>query len=196
MTDALAALRVGFLGKLPARGDFCMRGLPRGFCDAWDAWLATVMPGSREILGEAWLPAWLEAPIWRFALPPGQCGQEAAMGVLLPSVDRAGRHWPLALAATLPDLRVAPAPHEAWLDALEEAGLDAVLSDAPPERIAERLAAAPPAFAPDGVAGCWWTAGAPRVAPRRFAAGALPGAAAFAAMLDDASHPGLQGGLP
>jgi type VI secretion system protein ImpM len=194
MPDAVAAARVGFLGKLPARGDFCMRGLPRGFCDAWDAWLAAVMPGSREILGPGWLPAWLEAPIWRFALPPGQCGGEAVTGVLLPSVDRAGRHWPLTLAAIIPELGAAPAPEDGWLDTLEAAGLEAVLSDATPDDIAALLAVAPPAFAPDGAAASWWTAGAPRVAPRRFAAGALPGPAAFAAMLDNA--PRLPGGDP
>ncbi|WP_137181636.1 type VI secretion system-associated protein TagF [Roseomonas sp. AR75] len=185
MTDALAEVRIGFLGKLPARGDFCMRGLPRGFCDAWDGWLAEVMPGSREILGETWLAAWLEAPVWRFALPPGQCGAEAVAGLMLPSVDRAGRHWPLTLAAVTPDLRVAPAVDEAWLGVLEDAGLEAVLSDATPDRLAERLVAAPPAFTPDGAAAQWWTQGAPRVAPRRFAAGALPSTAAFAAMLSD-----------
>ncbi|MGG5823964.1 type VI secretion system-associated protein TagF [Falsiroseomonas sp. HW251] len=178
--------RLGFSGKLPARGDFVARGLPRSFAEPWDAWLAEVMTGSRVILGESWLPAWLEAPIWRFALPAGFCGPDAVTGVMLPSVDRAGRHWPLTLAAVLPGLPGAPLPDAAWLDALEQAGLDAVMADATPERIEEALAAAPPAVVAGGEA-AWWTDGAPRVQPRRVALGALPGAQAFAGMLDDAA---------
>jgi len=180
-------VRLGFMGKVPARGDFVARGLPRSFAEPWDAWLAEAMSGSRAILGEAWLPAWMEAPIWRFALPGGQCGPDAAAGVVLPSVDRAGRHWPLTLAAAIPAQFAAPAPPAEWFDALEAAGLEAVLSDATPERIEELLAAAPAAFGRGGSAGAWWTAGAPRVAERHFTAGALPGPAAFASMLDDAA---------
>jgi type VI secretion system protein ImpM len=183
MPALTAAARLGFAGKLPARGDFVARGLPRGFLEAWDAWLGSVIPGSREILGEAWLPAWMEAPIWRFALPGGQAGPDAVAGVLLPSVDRAGRHWPLTLAAVLPGQVAAPVPDPAWFEALEALGLDAVLSDADPEQLEARL----PAFteslaeAPHG----WWTVGAPRVAARHLPLGALPGPAAFAHMLDD-----------
>jgi type VI secretion system protein ImpM len=181
-----AAMRIGFLGKLPARGDFVTRGLPRGFAEAWDSWLAEAMSGSRAILGEAWLPAWLEAPIWRFALPAGHCGPDAVAGVMLPSVDRSGRHWPLTLAAVVPGFAGAPIPNDAWLAVLEDAGLEAVMSDAEPDRVAERIALAPAGFGFGGGSGNWWTEGAPRVAPRRFAAGALPGPAAFAKMLQDA----------
>jgi type VI secretion system protein ImpM len=177
---------LGFAGKLPARGDFVARGLPRSFREPWDAWAASVMPASRARLGEEWLPAWL--PVWRFALPPGLCGPAAATGVWLPSVDRAGRHWPLAVAAVLPGLAGVPAPEDAWLDALEEAGVEAVMGDAAPEALEAMLAplaAGAPGACLEGTGGAWWTAGAPRVAPRRFAAAALPEAARFAAMLSD-----------
>lgn len=180
---------LGFLGKLPARGDFVARGLPRSFREPWDAWAAAMMPASRALLGEDWLPAWLEAPVWRFALPPGLCGPAAATGVWLPSVDRAGRHWPLTLAAVLPGVAGAPAAAGPWLDALEEVGIAAVMEDAGPEALEARLAplaAGAPGLCLDGAGGAWWTAGAPRVAPRRFAAAALPEAAGFAAMLSDA----------
>lgn len=180
-----SAAFVGFLGKLPARGDFVARGLPRGFAEAWDAWLAQVLTGSRAILGADWLPAWMEAPVWRFALPAGQCGPDAVAGVMLPSVDRSGRHWPLTLAAVLPGFPGAPMPDPAWIEAVEGAGYDAVLSDLGPEEVAARLAAAPPSFGSGGGSATWWTDGSPRVAPRRFSAGALPGPAAFAGMLQD-----------
>ena len=59
----------GFYGKLPARGDFVRAGLPRDFTDPWDDWLQSVIAGSRSLMGDAWLPAFLEAPVWRFTLP-------------------------------------------------------------------------------------------------------------------------------
>ncbi|MGH7057613.1 MAG: type VI secretion system-associated protein TagF, partial [Acetobacteraceae bacterium] len=57
----------GFFGKLPARGDFVRAGLPASFITPWDGWIAGALIASREILGSEWLPAWLEAPVWRFA---------------------------------------------------------------------------------------------------------------------------------
>ena len=90
------------IGKLPARGDFVRAGLPRDFTDPWDDWLQSVMAGSRALMGEAWLPAFLEAPVWRFTLPPGMCGEQAVLGLMLPSVDKAGRYFPLTFAALQP----------------------------------------------------------------------------------------------
>ena len=75
------AVIAGFYGKLPARGDFVRAGLPRDFTDPWDDWLQTVVAGSRALMGEAWLPAFLEAPVWRFTLPRGMCGPQT------PTVD-------------------------------------------------------------------------------------------------------------
>ena len=174
----------GFHGKLPARGDFVGRGLTRSFTAPLDAWLSDALTGSRAILGSAWLAAFLEAPIWRFALPPGQCGPDAAVGLLLPSVDRAGRYFPLSFAALGP---LDPAAAASWLDICEGLGRAALERDATPEVLEAGLAAAspPPAGAPASV-GIWWTEGSPRVGARRFTSGALPSAAAFAAMLDDA----------
>ena len=57
------------------------------------------MAGSRTAMGDDWLPAFLESPVWRFALPRGLCGERAALGLMLPSVDRAGRYFPLTFAA-------------------------------------------------------------------------------------------------
>jgi type VI secretion system protein ImpM len=111
----------GFFGKIPARGDFVRAGLPRSFTDPWDAWLEAVIAGSREVLGKRWLPAWMEAPIWHFALPAGQCGPAPVLGVWMPSVDAAGRHFPLTLAR----VGVLPADQAGWLTAAVAAGLRA-----------------------------------------------------------------------
>lgn len=100
-----AEARLGFYGKLPAKGDFLGRRLPRSFVDAWDAWLQDAVGRSREAMGESWLDSYLTSPLWRFALSPGLCGPDAAAGVMMPSVDRVGRYFPLALAMPVPDCR-------------------------------------------------------------------------------------------
>jgi type VI secretion system protein ImpM len=190
----------GFFGKIPARGDFVRSGLPGGFVAAWDAWLQEVIPVSRELLGEDWLPAWLEAPIWRFALQRGLCGDGAVLGVWMPSVDRAGRHFPLTLAAIVPGATAESLAENGaeWLAAAQRAGLDAVASDATPEQLAVALSEAPcfddgndltaePATmsATGGGASRWWTEGAPLVAARTLATSGLPDGPTFTAMLDD-----------
>lgn len=92
----------GFHGKIPARGDFLTTNLPRSFVDPWDSWLQAGIAASREQLGEAWLNRYLESPIWRFVLTPGTCGPWPWAGVLMPSVDKVGRYFPLTIADTLP----------------------------------------------------------------------------------------------
>ena len=171
----------GLFGKLPARGDFVCRNLPGSFVSAWDAWLAGVLADSRARLGAAWLPAFLEAPVWRFALAPGVCGPAAACGVWLPSVDRAGRYFPLALVGMVP---LAP---PGWFEAGEAAGR-AALADATPEDVLQHLPPlrADPAGGPAS-GSRWWTAGSPRVRPGQCALPGLPDAATFARMLDEAA---------
>ena len=135
MSDPVA---VGFYGKLPARGDFVRAGLPRDFTDRWDEWLQSVLAGSRALMGEAWLPAFLEAPVWRFALPAGMCGERAVLGLMLPSVDRAGRYFPLTFAALHGGL-AETAEGDAWLDRCEAVGRDALEQDTPPQEISDML---------------------------------------------------------
>jgi type VI secretion system protein ImpM len=113
----------GYHGKLLAKGDFITRRLPRGFLDPWDSWLQDVVGGSRARMGEAWLDAYLTSPIWRFALSAGLCGDGAAAGVLMPSVDRVGRYFPLtivAMLATGDDLLAMPVAAAGWFGKAEE----------------------------------------------------------------------------
>jgi len=113
----------GYHGKLPAKGDFVTRRLPRGFLDPWDSWLQDAIGGSRARMGEGWLDAYLTSPIWRFALSAGLCGEAATAGVVMPSVDRVGRYFPLTIAALLPvgvDLLAVPVAAAAWFDTSEE----------------------------------------------------------------------------
>ena len=97
-----AAGPVGVFGKLPALGDFLLRGLPAGFADPWHGWLADGLATCREMLGDGWLAAYLEAPVWRFALAGDACGPDPVTGVLMPSVDAVGRYFFLTLASPAP----------------------------------------------------------------------------------------------
>lgn len=93
--------RTGFFGKVTSHGDFVARRLPPEFQQPWDAWLQAGLQASKEALGTGWLATYLSSPIWRFALAPGVCGAQARAGLLMPSVDRVGRHFPLTLARAL-----------------------------------------------------------------------------------------------
>ena len=118
----IAAPQPGFFGKLPARGDFVGRRLDDAFRHAFDTWLQRSIATSKRQLGHAWLPAYLNTPIWRFVLGPGLCGQAPSAGVMIPSVDRVGRYFPLILAVQLPGcLSPGSLFHSArtWFDAAE-----------------------------------------------------------------------------
>ncbi len=92
---------VGFYGKLPTLGDFVSRRLSAQFIQAWDQWLQEALAESRAQLGDDWLNSYLVSPLWRFVLSPGIAGQGGWVGLLMPSVDRVGRYFPLTLARSL-----------------------------------------------------------------------------------------------
>ena len=171
--------------------------MPRSVLDPWDAWLQRVLTQSRALLGEAWEPAWLEAPVWRFALPANQCGPDPLCGVLLPSVDRAGRYFPLTIA------RLGGLNH-AFLEAAEAAGRAAIADDWPPSCLLDCLSVPAPeadgasqkeGLSPEAVEpsaeGWWWTTGGPHPRAGRLVCLTLPEAATFGAMLLDPCEKGL-----
>jgi type VI secretion system protein ImpM len=183
----------GLFGKLPARGDFVRENLPRDFTDAWDAWWERSLAGTQQRPREEWIASWLEAPVWRFVLPPGLCGRNGVLGLWLPSVDKAGRYSPLTIAAVA---SADWAPHvgtmTSFLTASEQAGRDALDYDLSPAELLERIrqgfiADDAPASATDFVPAqaTWWTEGGPRVAPRLETGDALPEGRSFAALIDD-----------
>lgn len=124
----------GWHGKLPALGDFANRRIDGGFIEPWDAWLAEGMLRLR--LAPAWPGPYLASPAWRFLLLPealpGDAGASCWAGVLMPSVDRVGRYYPLTIALPLPQLPGSIAEVEAlwnWLVRLDEAAADALHDD-------------------------------------------------------------------
>ena len=113
----------GFFGKLPARGDFVGRRLDQAFRTSFDEWLQKSITISKRQLGAAWMPAYLNTPIWRFVLGPNLCGAVPSLGVMMPSVDKVGRYFPLVLGAQLPGC-LSPGTvfqtARAWFDAAEQ----------------------------------------------------------------------------
>jgi type VI secretion system protein ImpM len=93
---------VGFYGKLPTHGDFLRRRVADDFISAWDPWLQRCIADSRAVLGEQWLAVYLTSPVWRFALGPNVCGGAPVAGLVVPSVDRVGRYFPLTLVWPTP----------------------------------------------------------------------------------------------
>ncbi|QXH46440.1 type VI secretion system-associated protein TagF [Pseudomonas xanthosomatis] len=124
---------LGFYGKLACRGDFVSRGLPQTFIQPWDQWLAAGLQASQQGLGERWLEAYLVSPLWRFALAPGVCGPDAVVGVLMPSIDRVGRYFPLTVAQVLgagESLASVVAGGDEWFEGVEQVLLATLEPDA------------------------------------------------------------------
>lgn len=126
----------GWYGKLPTLGDFASRRLEADFVEPWDLWLGESLQAQRSAFGEAWLDAYRDTPPWRFLLSPGALRgvrpELAFAGVLVPSVDRVGRHFPLTLVASLsrlPELAPEFDALLAWLHRLEDTALDALQGD-------------------------------------------------------------------
>ncbi|MBI2737821.1 MAG: type VI secretion system-associated protein TagF [Rhodospirillales bacterium] len=167
--------------------------LPRDFTDGWDGWWQRGLAETQARWRDGWQEAWLEAPVWRFMLPPGLCGKNGMLGLWLPSVDKVGRYSPLTIAAAAPcDWLPHVGEMTSFLAAAEEAGRDALEYDLTPADLLERIQAAfavgeGPASELGFVPGCaaWWTEGGPRVVARFEVGTALPEGNAFAALIDD-----------
>jgi type VI secretion system protein ImpM len=176
---AMAEQSAGYFGKIPSRGDFVSAGLASAVVRTWDRFVSAALVASKVALAERWSDIWLEAPVWRFALPAAMCGPVPLMGLWMPSVDQAGRQFPLMICAGCP----AATPEQMvrhgapWLDLAEDAGRAAIADDLTPERLAALIPGAPDLTAsadtglPFGLqarpgAALWWTEGAPLVPPQ------------------------------
>ncbi len=135
---------VGVFGKLPARRDYVQHGVDRRLMAALDPWLQQAMQDSRRALGQGWVDAWLQAPIWRFWLGRRVAGV-TALGAMMPSVDGVGRYFPLAILGTVDADLPPPERHEqaAWFDAAEALMLDALSEGGTYEDLLAGLAALP-----------------------------------------------------
>ena len=82
----------GYFGKLPGHGDFLARGLPPGWRTGLDAWLTRWLA---PVAGDpdAWPPGGIRAAL--------EVGGQGVLIVAGPSVDSAGRAYPVAACVAL-----------------------------------------------------------------------------------------------
>jgi type VI secretion system protein ImpM len=134
----------GWFGKLACLGDFGHRRLPLQLTQTCDQWLSRGVAGSQAVLGERWLDAYLTAPVWRFAWAPGVINSQWWLGVLMPSVDRVGRYFPLLVAQASFSPPVTPralAQAEHWFAQVQAAMLGTLQADATVESFDAALTA-------------------------------------------------------
>ncbi len=126
MSDELQA---GLYGKLPAYGDFIFRHLSSAFITPWDEWLQHFVSASQEQIGEDWLNIYLTSPIWRFVLSPGVINTNMWAGLMMPSVDRVGRYFPISIVKPFTS-NISPVDfilkQSSWFDELERHCLTAL----------------------------------------------------------------------
>ena len=178
--DALVPQAIGWYGKLPTRGDFVGRGLPRPWLRVWDDWLQrSLAEGARRLGAEALRARLLGMPPWQGLILPAQPGGAAWSGVVAPSSDRVGRVFPLWLAESygseqLERVSQAALQHRAlcladWLDRIGalatpkefEAGAAALTAKAWNGHAAPDGASVPTVAdlrreAPSGACSFWW----------------------------------------
>lgn len=128
---------------MPSLGDFFRIDAPRSFVEPWDIWLQTGIQQVRHALGADWQDLYMSAPIWRFSLSAGIAGPDAMMGIVMPSVDRVGREFPLTLMASVPvssSLAVQHFRAQVTFSSLENLALSALDDDMTREFLAQQLA--------------------------------------------------------
>ncbi len=117
----------GLFGKAPQQSDFINHHLPEDVTEHWHRWLQSSLSISREQLGEQWLNTYLISPIWHFAIMPKVIGEQAVLGVMIPSVDQVGRYFPLTIAHTGPhQIWSAYLNGQSWFDQIEKVALYAL----------------------------------------------------------------------
>lgn len=97
----------GFFGKLPSKGDFVSRDLPRDFVDPIDAWFRAGMQSSKDALGDDWFDFYQIAPVWYFYLGGQVVEEDPWIGVWIPSADRVNRSFPFLMACRMKEGQVA-----------------------------------------------------------------------------------------
>ncbi len=133
----------GAFGKMPSVGDFFRLGVSPAFVQPWDEWIQRSMLAVSQVMGDAWDAHYMSAPIWRFCLSPGLSGPQKMLGVLMPSVDRVGRRFPLTLVAPVSNEGSAILTHfrtDQTFRQLEDIALAALEDDMTRDKLAGSLA--------------------------------------------------------
>ncbi|OSQ51934.1 type VI secretion system-associated protein TagF [Marivita geojedonensis] len=206
----MTAATFGAFGKIPSVGDFFRINAPPGFATVWDEWLQRCLVSGAHAYGDRWDELYMSVPIWRFCLSAGVAGEAAVLGVLMPSVDRVGRRFPLTLMTALADDTAVIRSHfdeDKTFDALELIALSVLDEDISKDALEEKLAGVTLSEAVDDGA-CRVTPGAVIACRAKQADALMPRLAAdlmtrsfqspsiWTAMLDDDARLMVCDGLP
>jgi type VI secretion system protein ImpM len=124
----MPALTAWIFGKLPTHGDFVFRGLPLKERTLLDDWLSQEMQSAHAKLGDEFYSFYDSAPPWCFAVDKDDGAWEG--GAICPSMDSAGRRFPLLVArAGLAPKQAGGAAHQC-VDAIYRAFEESMTADA------------------------------------------------------------------
>lgn len=191
----------GWWGKLPGTGDFSYRRLAAQPRAVLDEWLQAELGALRQ-RHASWQTAYLGAPLWQFVLGTGLMTPSAWLGVMMPSVDRVGRYFPLVIVQPIEEALSGGWHVRWWWHCATLAALQALREDCDPEGLERALVEAygsdlrPQAMADDALplpgAGCsrWCTSAA--TVPPLLCAG-WPRGAHFDLLFDLAGLPATGG---
>ena len=145
-----ASVPLGFFGKIPAVGDFVQRNLSVGFVEKWDHWLQNGLYVAHQEMLENWSEVYLTSPIWRFILSPGVIDAHSYVGVMIPSIDSAGRYFPLTVVTAISETyigRVWSAEANHWFEAVEALMLSVLEKTLPLDVFNQELQSLPASWA-------------------------------------------------
>lgn len=143
------ARHIAWFGKLPCIGDFCSHNMSAYLLGELDDWLSTAMQTGFDTHGTAWTQAYFDTPmhgfVWgRNTLPALR--EALFIGVIMPSVDKAGRAFPFVLIEQLEseaDPTLSCAALENWFSHAHAVCADALNEEWPLEKLNEQLKGLP-----------------------------------------------------
>lgn len=149
MTQHHPARDMAWFGKLPCIGDFCSHNMSAYLLGELDDWLSTAMQSGFNTHGAAWTQAYFETPmhgfLWgRKSLPA--LGDRMVIGVIMPSVDKAGRAFPFVLLEQLDvpmDIGISCAALNDWFSKAHALCADALNEEWPLEKLKDLLTGLP-----------------------------------------------------
>lgn len=138
-----------WFGKIPAVGDFCGDSMPQAVESELDRWISDCLRNCEQLYGQDWLQLYFSAPMSGFYWPSGVCrslGQNHAVGILMPSVDKAGRAYPLIVLQVLepqPNPEQTKVSLQQWLMKVHTICSQTLEDDWPPEALNQALSELP-----------------------------------------------------
>jgi type VI secretion system protein ImpM len=121
------AMTAWLFGKLPTHGDFIFRGLSMQQRDQLDTWLSQEMESARLRLGPEFEDSYDSAPPWCFTASEIDGLWEG--GALCPSMDSAGRRFPILVACNGLPAEQAVNAAQSCVDAIYNAFEEAMTAD-------------------------------------------------------------------